>query len=186
MGLGQMTVTRAGSDQLPVSQVGVRHVAPDPRASQRVLVAGLPLAEFGDAPARPAAPAAYYEAGSRPAPGPSSRGSGAVSAPVSAVPPGPAQPDDRAGQPELAVRTPGLFRSRPSCLSREDTGCRLLALPCARQACFRAVSSRYSQSITVVSVPRSWRRARSASSWSSAAVRAGSAAMFRYAAMVGP
>jgi len=29
----------------------------------------------------------------------------------------------------------------------------LLALSCARQACFRAVSSRYSQSMTVVSVP---------------------------------
>jgi hypothetical protein len=57
-----MTVTHAGSDQLPVSQVGVRHLAPNPRASQRVLVAGLPHAECGDAPAKPAAPAAYYEA----------------------------------------------------------------------------------------------------------------------------
>jgi integrase len=40
-----MTVTHAGSDQRPVSQVGVPHIAPNPRASQRVLVAGLPLAE---------------------------------------------------------------------------------------------------------------------------------------------
>jgi hypothetical protein len=55
-------VTHAGSDQLPVSQVGVRHIAPNPRAFQRVLLAGLPLAECGDAPAKPAAPATYYEA----------------------------------------------------------------------------------------------------------------------------
>src|ERR1700729_3343387 len=44
-----MTVTDAGSDHLPVSQVGVRHVAPNPRTSHRVLV---------DAPPNPAAPAA--------------------------------------------------------------------------------------------------------------------------------
>src|ERR1700722_7373391 len=57
-----MTVTHAGSDQLPVSPVGVRHMALNPRASQRVLVVGFPLAECGDAPAKPAAPAAYCEA----------------------------------------------------------------------------------------------------------------------------
>ena len=46
-----------------------------------------------------------------------------------------------------------------------------------RQLRLRAVSSRYSQSMTVEVVPRSWRRARSARAWSSAATRSGSSAM---------
>jgi hypothetical protein len=47
------------------------------------------------------------------------------------------------------------------------------------QARFRAVSSRYSQSMTVLPAPRSWRRASSARSRSSAATRSGSLAMPR-------
>jgi len=47
------------------------------------------------------------------------------------------------------------------------------------QGCLRAVSSRYSQSMTVCPVPLSWRRARSARSRSSAAVRCASLAMPR-------
>jgi catechol 2,3-dioxygenase-like lactoylglutathione lyase family enzyme len=67
----------------------------------------------------------------------------------------------------------------PDLHSKDDLTSRRRADAVVPQACLRAVSSRYSHSITVPPEPRPNRRASSASAASSAAVRCGSSAMAR-------